>query len=82
MYDNSCTCLLVLVCPASRTGINCAMLPEAQSCTTDHDCRYGQKCCGDGCYEERICKPGFYVVVKSTNATTTTEQSMDEVEAE
>lgn len=65
------------VCPASRTAINCGALPEAQSCTSDDDCGYGWKCCEDGCFEELICKPAFFVAVKVT----TERPDMEEVTA-
>lgn len=73
----------VLVCPASRKAINCGMLPEAQSCTSDDDCGYEQMCCDDGCFEERICKYGFYVVAKveANNTSTTEHPDMEEVTA-
>lgn len=65
------------------------MLPEAQSCTSDDDCvYYGQKCCDDSCFKEKICKFGFASVIaiplKSniTTRTTTTEYYItDEVPA-
>lgn len=62
--------ILVLVCPARRTGVNCGIVPDAQSCTSDNDCENGQKCCEDGCFEENICKPGFFLIVKPENKTT------------
>lgn len=71
----------VLMCPASRTAINCGMLPEAQACTTDNDCGYGQKCCEDGCFIDRICKAGFYVEARP-KTTSTTEFFIEEVDLE